>query len=344
MIEGDPAYLGWMRNWFYNAAANWQFIKADVESGRDVDSISLRGRNRGPAIILGSGISLEKGLDRLYSWKGALFGSASQFKIADCADRPLDYLVIVDSGFENVAAIDGPKQVSTLLCNPTVNPGVLDIWKGRRKYMLPISTDEQFNLALAAKYPWLTGKAMNAGCVTNSEIMIAHSMGYGPLFMLGVDFAFGDDGKSRANNVFFKGQYQYNMLLPSYIDQSNPMVFKYKGRLTQRNQYLYMADMYNLPLVMDDPYVIDCSDGIITEIPQMDINDVYENWDNGKVKCILPHSFVCLGQSVFGEVPVPVPFSLEEPASHTYRRTWRVTLSLYIARDATLVILHGFRI
>ena len=290
MFEADSAYIGWMRNWFYNAAANWAYIKNDCET-REVDSADLiRGSGkRGPAIILGSGISLEKGLDKLYSWKGALFGSASQFKTADCVDRPLDYMTIVDSGFENVAAIDGPKQVSTLLCNPTVNPGVLDIWKGRRKYMLPISTNEQFNLAVAAMYPWITGKAVNAGCVTNTMIMMAHSMRYAPLFMLGVDFSFGDDGKSRAQNVFFKGQYQYNPMLPSYIDKDNPMVFKYKGRLTQRNQYFYMCDMYNLPLAMDDPYVIDCSDGIITELPKMDINDVYKNWENGKVKGVPPN-------------------------------------------------------
>ena len=139
-------------------------------------------------------------------------------------------------------------------------------------------------------YAFIGASILNAGCVVNNAIEVANFMGFGPLFLCGVDFGFKDwvlryPGVKRSKFRWVKEDLEY-------IEHENEDGTKAGTRVTGRetiisNNGIPTTDEqveYKLALLcvykLDRPQLFDCSDGIITELPKLNIEEVVKK--NGR--------------------------------------------------------------
>ena len=92
----------------YNSSANWGKISALAMSGEDV-CLSTLPRVQGiPALVLGSGPTLDEAAPFLNQWPGVIFSGPSQVRICDKWKRQPDFVVAVDSSPVVAEQLKGP--------------------------------------------------------------------------------------------------------------------------------------------------------------------------------------------------------------------------------------------
>ena len=116
----------------------------------------------------------------------------------------------------------------------------------------------------------------NSGCTSNNAIQLAHFLGYDPLFLIGVDFGY-PEGKERCIRwVLVDGEWE-NIGADSYSDRSLHKADN--GVLTTEEQIEYKSAMMAV-YKWDKPQLFDCSEGIITELPKLNFEEVVKK--NGR--------------------------------------------------------------
>ena len=261
---------GLMANWVYNAAENRHLIADEFRSGKDLD---LRGlgtlSSPQPAIVVGSGPSLDQIAPMLPMWKGAIFCSPSHVHILDAVHRHPEYLVAIDSSSDVAQKMSGVEYYKTLLItHPSIDPQVLTAWGNRQKRYFLMKENGEWSDTLPIAYPWIESRIPNFGCVANTCIFIAHSLGYSPIFLAGVEFAFNDgvESFSRPNRI---GSNWYKPEEPKKVDASKPWFTTENGVITSNTNIFYksvfMANwkMFGMKLVTMAP-------GILKEVPYAD--------------------------------------------------------------------------
>ena len=146
-----------------------------------------------------------------------------------------------------------------------------------------------FENILPSVYGFIGASILNAGCVVNNAIEVANFMGYGPLFLCGVDYGF-KNWILRYPGVFKKkGRWTKDKVVhiqheeDGKIVDGTPMgreiIISNNGIPTTEEQSEYKVALMSV-YKLDRPQLFDCSDGIITELPKLDITEVVEK--NGK--------------------------------------------------------------
>jgi len=162
-------------------------------------------------------------------------------------------------------------------------------------------------------FPFIETLILNAGCTVNNAVQVAHFMGYDPLFLIGVDFGFPDD-KQRCMRYDYKPAIQrkfwetvghlakvgeciyaadfWKRMQGKEWNQFDPPPFENIGRvlhtsdngiLTTEEQITYKWALFSVYKI-DKPQLFDCSDGIITELPKLDFEEVVKNGGKGYEK------------------------------------------------------------
>jgi hypothetical protein len=202
--RNQGVWEAWRQRWAQNTAVNFPGIKRDFKhADRSLVSrarVNMQTRSivrawRGPAIVLGSGPSLDNALPLLRDWKGALFATGSNAKCAARFGRRPDYIGVFDAGASVYGQLYGHDwRGSTLLTNPCSEPSVINLWRRRRwprlYYTMGYEGMQWFDEMLPSLYPEIGVSLMNAGCTSNNLVQAAWFMGYGPIFLVGMDFAF----------------------------------------------------------------------------------------------------------------------------------------------------------
>lgn len=261
---------GLMRNWVYNEHANHGFIRREFHEGHALDMHDLgRLDNPQPAIVIGSGPSLDHIAPLLPQWQGAIFASPSHMRILDAVGRHPEYLVALDSSTDVAEKLSGIEYHRTMLItHPSIDPGVLEMWGKRPKRYFLMQENGEWSDVLPLAYPWIHSRIPNMGCVANSCIYMAHGLGYDPIFLAGVEFAF-TDGKESFTRPIKKGNGWYRPGVQEEVDESKSWVFRENGVLTSSTNVFYKSillanwKMFGMHLVTMAP-------GIVTELPFAD--------------------------------------------------------------------------
>lgn len=269
----------WIRNWAYNAFENYEYIKKEFEDGR-VHCLSKIPRVKDvPAIIVGSGYSLEEALPILRFWKGALFSSPSTARILDHWAADPTFIMAVDTSEDVAEKLRGPEYTDTaLLTHPCSDPKTIRAWKGEKYYFRMNELEGEFiPNVLGLVYPWIKASLLNAGCFANTAIMVAHTMGFSPIYLVGVDFGFPIDetGKPRERfrDVDLKAKYVYKWKPIMYADTSKNEMVEDCGIWTTETNLFYkraLMGIYKHYL----PNLISCSKGILRELPFVPAEEV----------------------------------------------------------------------
>ena len=279
-----------------NAFRNYETIRREYKSGaRWFDGLPNVEKSA-PALILGSGLSLDSVLRMIPYWQGAIFAGPSNAHQLDKIGAPPQYLCCIDSSESQFTKIkDVEWYVTTLLTTPMVEQKLIEWWTWEKRYFLPVDLNTSFfTNVIPSVYPWIRPRVVNSGCVANAMMVIADSLGYDPIFTVGVDFGFkaGQDGVPRERATDFKyrapGVYEFSFSDP--IDPAgrtrtgDPYMVENGVVTTRTNLFYKFIAMANWKMLKCRWY--DCSDGIISEVPKIDFREVLQNQvaKNGKIK------------------------------------------------------------
>jgi len=179
-----------------HAYFNHHFIYHDIRDGDGADLSTVNVEGKIPAIVLGSGPSLDEIMPRLKEWKGAIFASTSQVPTCCYHGRAPDYIVALDphTNLTELECIDDWKKYpnSVLITHPAISPTLVQGWQGKRLYYRPMEPSSEFH---AMHLPVAYGEVIQTYCLLfscspSAQLALARKMGYGPIYLAGLDFGF----------------------------------------------------------------------------------------------------------------------------------------------------------
>ena len=256
------------RQYARNAAENYQRIKAEFQKADySIDTLPRFEPGSVPALILGSGPSLDDILPFVNRFKGVVFASPSQLDILEKWEITPQYVVAVDSA-DNV----GEEQIRperdcygmTLLTHPYISPKTLDAWHGAKRYF---ELQEADGSHFRDVYPWIKVGFPVCGSVNNIQCLVARWMGLGPIILAGVDYAF-PEGRTRAQDYRRRGPYIFDPKPLQFCETKPGMTSASQETLFYKNLLLGIWKMYKLPLVQVG------DKGACTEIPFIQPEDI----------------------------------------------------------------------
>lgn len=226
-----------LRNIAWNSARNWAWIHEDAKRGNGSISQLPNARGGVPAVILGSGPTLDGALPCLAGFPGAIFAGASQAHALDAHGLSADYTLAMDTHqivASQLEGVDWPS--STLITHQAIDPAVLLTWPGSRKYVrMALTENDEITPAM---YPWLNIMFTPHGCTVNAALQIARFLGYRPIYLAGVDFGF-PGFKRRADDYQYCGHGKYVRIEGGYLPSLVKPAFEDDGVATTREQFFY---------------------------------------------------------------------------------------------------------
>lgn len=312
--RNDNILRAWIPQWVINTFVNFGQILHEFQE-EDMSLLTLKGEDRGPAVIVGSGPSLDKTAPLLKDWKGAVFCAGSNAKVAARWEHQPEYVCVFDGGPMVKKQLDNYSwDGSTLITHPAVSPIVMQAWKWKKRYYLMMHPQHGWfeetnpiafgNFALypevlGLKAPFVRVTILNAGCTVANAVQIAHWIGYDPLFLVGVDFGYPElDGFEKDESVhhgkeLHGTEHMVNRctdwdLIKGNWKERKPWVGKINRPVHRADNGIYTTEEqidYKLALMavwkIDLPTLFDCSNGIITEIPKLNFEEVVDTDGRG---------------------------------------------------------------
>ena len=160
-----------------------------------VQSMEKCPKEKGPAIIIGSGSSLDFFAPKLKDWKGGIICSTSQASTLIYHGRTPEYIVCMDP---RVAVVDLELDIpdfgdASLLAHPSIPFQYVDKWITRAKgpiYLARIMEPsyDWYTHHLGQGYPWVNHVVLPMIDSVAAEIGFATWLGYSPLYLVGVDY------------------------------------------------------------------------------------------------------------------------------------------------------------
>lgn len=284
----------WLAPWVNNTVANYPHILDQFQT-QDMSIDTLPRPAPGtPAVIVGSGPSLDRSAPLLAEWDGVVFSTLSNARVCARWGHKPKYICNLDAGRHVQFLDDGfDWSGSTFLAHPSLHPDVLALWKQDIRYYIMFHLGhawfDQVMPVLFGDYVAWPGKKppniriaiFNAGCTLNNAIQIAHWLGYGPIFLIGADFGY-------PYKVVRCMGYRWNAAAARF-DEQPPILFHTMNRpihtanngvLTTEEQIEYKKALLSI-YRQDYPQLVDCSDGILTEFPKADFKEVVRNGGQG---------------------------------------------------------------
>lgn len=237
------------RQYARNAAENYQRIKAEFQKADySIDTLPRFEPGSVPALILGSGPSLDDILPFVNRFKGAVFASPSQLDILEKWEITPQYVVAVDSA-DNV----GEEQIRperdcygmTLLTHPYISPKTLDAWHGSKRYF---ELQEADGSHFRDVYPWIKVGFPVCGSVNNIQCLVARWMGLGPIILAGVDYGY-PGGRTRAQDWRKRGPYIFDPKPMQYCETVEGKMSISQEVMFYSRLLLGIWKMYSLPLI-----------------------------------------------------------------------------------------------
>jgi hypothetical protein len=255
-----------------NCFENYQRLKERY--GKTVFEVPS-GKRHGPAIIVGSGQTLDDSFELLRQWqaedKGIIVCSSSQISTLYYHGIKPELCVVFDSKTSDdmfsIREID--YEYTSLIVHPGVPSSVLDLWEGNI-YVYRLTGGNDFNQYLKHAYDFLALETMPFATALATQAIFAVYMGFAPLNLVGVDMQgdrflryYWDNGWKTED--WRKDEEGKNNVQDGDYRTSQAMMYHKKGLLTA----------FRIDLVSGGYPVFNCSDkSIVRELPYRSLEDV----------------------------------------------------------------------
>ena len=276
-ILKDPYLKRWFPVWIHNAAENYTLIKKDFNNQNACLGSVVRPTNK-PAIILGAGPSLDDNAELLKDWRGTIFSPSSVAFVPTYFKHEPEYVIGFDSLWRTADQVKGYTwKKATLITHPNVDPLVIKSWKWKKLYFRRVFPGiEYFEIVLPMMFPMIRLGLRFAGSVANTAVSIAGFLGYNPIFLVGVDYAY-YNGVARAFS-YLPTKNGWRKIEPRKITDIRPEKLKnlitYKDDIkTEDSNLSFKGHLLNM-WASDNVNLISCSNGIVDEIPHANFKEV----------------------------------------------------------------------
>ena len=176
-----------------NAFEHYHYFKLHE---REKSVIADTSRAPQPAIILGSGCSMDEVMPYLAKWKGGIFCSTSHLStLAHAGINPTCFACPDPRGDMSEFAMPGDKlqdmfKHTMMACTPIQPHQYTTFWEGRRRWFLIFDpTKEWYAQILRPVFSWISDVLLPFSASVPALVAIAQYLNYAPLYLLGCDFA-----------------------------------------------------------------------------------------------------------------------------------------------------------
>jgi hypothetical protein len=256
----------------------------DVPAGTDNDGHIMD--HKGPAVIIGSGPSLDDAAEWLPEWEGAIFCSmGNQVSTLHHYGADPTHILCFDSQLfvNEIENLPIKRHYSKVITHPGIHPRSNNAIKAQRYWYKVFAPSVSFySDILAQAYNFIHPTLYPYACAIAGQTAFAHYMGYAPLIYVGCDFAFRPQ-QSRFTEWTRerKGlRWKWSVNKPSTpveASQNVPLVKTSTGRLTH-NIHLHYAIAVAALIWLGGQTVYDMSDGYLTglfdKITPDDLRDI----------------------------------------------------------------------
>jgi len=280
----DPYFKKWLPVWIHNASENYTLIKKDFLNRNSCLTSLPRPMNK-PAVIIGAGPSLDKNASLLKKWRGTIFSPTSVAFVPTKFGHEPEFIVGFDSLWQTAEQIKGYTwKKSTLITHPNVDPLVIKAWKWKKLYFRRMYPKvEYFELILPMMFPFIRLGVVFTGNVVNASVSIASFLGYNPIFLVGVDYAYYNNVARAISYIPYNNGWKeiparkITEIRPEKMKQ----LFNYKdGIQTEDSNLSFKSHLLNI-WASDNINLISCSHGIIDELPYVDFEKVVKSQGSG---------------------------------------------------------------
>jgi len=312
----------WIKQWVWAAFCNHEKIFNEIIDEKKpwtLDKFHNSHKDE-PAIIIGAGKSVDKLWPVISDWKGDIFAPESLGQTCAYHGHKPEYLMVFDCHekvWQNWLK-DFDWTGTTLVTNPCASVEMIDKWPEDKIYSLMLHYSrlhkeiegdsllakeadakdqligfDFFENVMPIAYNFIPAQILNSGCVVNNSIQVARFMGYNPIFLAGVDFGFKDWENRTDKWMLVNGEW---VCTPGGIVKheedgkevgdtniSREIIMSLNDIPSTEEQIEYKTAMMQVYRI-DKPQLIDCGDGIVTELPKADITEVVKNHGRGYEK------------------------------------------------------------
>lgn len=212
---------GSQNNLVINAVENYQRIKGMFEKGRpDVAAIQMPPNT--PAILVGSGSSLDENVEALRNWKSVIFATPQTYPILMSRGVVPQFVTAIDTSIDDVTPLQGEGTAfTTLITHPSINPEMFDAWKGPIIFA-QVNFDDETDILFRAMFPFITFNMGAQGCVTNMQLIMCAALQLNTIVLVGVDMCHAN-GFKRATGWRKVGNWRYEAM-PNPRDPNMPAI------------------------------------------------------------------------------------------------------------------------
>lgn len=335
---------------------NWQTITEEMATGRAVDLLAHTGKCKGPALLLGSGPSLDEAIPLLHKWKGAICCSTSQASTCVYAGHSPEWIVQLDAQTQmDEFLVDKWGENTSLVMNPGISPDIIKNWKGGKIYYRQLDPSNPFySQVLPIAYPFIKTELLVFSCTPAAQLGILRNLGYNPIFLVGLDMGF--PGK-RSRFTWWRyreigGETNHGKWRPKHMkwapDAASPMpdkadlILSRNGVLTERVHLFFKRSIFAVTVLEthrpEPPQILYASRGIFDEFPVVDFKEVVERQGEGyeSLNRTAPETRAIAEQFLASQRMYVIDFldKEENPTAVRFFETedWRVTIPQYIGR------------
>jgi hypothetical protein len=287
----------------WNTAYNHHTIIEGFENKRFKDIADELKVNEIPAIILGSGASLDKSIKYFKDWKGGIFCTTSQALTLMYYNIEPDYIVALDPfcSYKEIEGIDWSKTKTKLIAHPGVFPDLIKLWPNEvLMYIENVAKEDSFYSSVQKRMFSFKSKEQEYdrnpifnyyirteitifACSPPIQIFCASLLGYKNFFLCGCDFAY-VDGKERFTNYikkedkWIKEEHLFNK---KDIKEKKDIIKTDNGLYTHISHLYYKKNLF-CAWRLNECTLYTTDHGAITEIPYISIQKLIKN--QGKIK------------------------------------------------------------
>lgn len=203
-IRIDHAQLkqNWRRQNFVceikNAHANYLMFEEYRKTGKVFDSHDLpKIEGKKPCLVVGSGSSLNEILPHLLEWHGDIVCSSSHLSTLTYYGKAPNYFVVVDPRSADAAGVNEfghpkPEEAwadTVLVTHPGCPPSYIQRWPSKiALFGLQDSSEPYYVQTQRIAYDWIKGYFVPMADAVSCAVALALSLGYNPVYMIGVDY------------------------------------------------------------------------------------------------------------------------------------------------------------
>ena len=286
-----------------NTASNWHTIVEAFKEGRARDisdepkAIKENGESM-PCFIIGSGPSLDDAIEYLKDWKGGIICSTSHAVTLMHLGIEPTHIVALDpfSWWEEIKSIDWTKTKTKLVTHPGVMDTLVTNWPNELLMYIEnnghpdsfyattqkrMYSHREGSLRFATFYYYIRTEVTLFASSPPLQLFIADILGYGTMFLSGVDFGFHTD--KRRFTSWDKNE-QGEWVEEKHPFTPSPTMVKCNNGLYSEPIHVYYKKNFLSAWVLSGKTIYTTDHGIITEIPYADVKAVVKRQGYGYPK------------------------------------------------------------